>query len=127
MINNPQLALIVDDEEDILELLKCILSAHGFEPFAARDGREALGLWEEHEGRFDVLVTDVGLSGQISGQDLAARLTARSPFLKVLLITGYAEEDLKLMVAGEQNFKILTKPFSLNAFMEAIGELELVA
>jgi CheY-like chemotaxis protein len=97
--------LLVEDEESVRRLMRRMLGRMGFHVLDAADGEEALRLSDEHPGDIDVLVTDVSMPG-IGGAELGCRLLESRPTLRVLLVTGHAEDDVNLPGA-----RLLCKPF----------------
>ncbi len=112
--------LLVEDEPLAREALANALSALGYEVTAVASGEEAIKL--QDLARFAVLITDYGLPG-ITGLELAARLTARVPHLKVVLMSGYGPElailNGRLPVAPQ----FLQKPFSLAELAATLAKL----
>ncbi|MCU0587028.1 MAG: response regulator [Syntrophobacteraceae bacterium] len=111
--------LIVDDDPEILEILRDMLRLKGHRVTATADGHEALRLIDaEH---FDLVLTDLGMPS-VSGWDIARRAKARSPKLPVILITGwgaqYEEDDLT--ASGVDH--VLSKPLSWDRLLEAVTD-----
>ena len=80
--------LVVDDESDVRSLVAEILRGSGYRVIAAPDGDAAIALLERAHQRVDLLVTDVVMP-VMSGTDLAARVTDRSPSTRVLFVSGF--------------------------------------
>jgi PAS domain S-box-containing protein len=102
--------LVVEDEAGARDGLCEILTVLGYRPVVAASAEEAAGLGAA-DG-FDVLLTDVMLPG-ISGFDLAGRLQRRCPGLKVILMSGYTDEDLVRQGIQTGDFRFLQKPFDM--------------
>jgi two-component system cell cycle sensor histidine kinase/response regulator CckA len=114
--------LLVEDEDLVRQIARRILESHGYSVLEAKDGREALRLQEEHPGPIHLVLTDLVMPG-FGGQELAGRLAARCPNLKVLFMSGYAESgilDKELAVRGEV---YLQKPFEAHALIRKVREL----
>lgn len=114
--------LVVDDEPTIRMLVSEALSEHGLAVVEAADAASALAIAREG-GAFDLLVTDVGLPGEMNGRQLAERLRAEFPALRVLMITGFAEQSV---LGGERlpdGMAVLTKPFSIDTLARRVAEL----
>jgi PAS domain S-box-containing protein len=114
---NSETVLVVDDEPAIRMLVGEVLEELGYKTLEAQDGASGLKHLQV-KNRIDLLVTDVGLPGGINGRQLAdAALTLR-PELKVLFITGYAENA----AVGHlrQGMHVLTKPFTIEALAARI-------
>jgi PAS domain S-box-containing protein len=84
--------LVVEDEPQLLELLRSRLALQGFVVLAAADGRQALEVAERHPGRIDVLLSDVVMP-RLGGPALAERFRSLRPEGLVVLMSGYAEDD----------------------------------
>jgi CheY-like chemotaxis protein len=109
--------LVVDDSEEVREVLRELLSRHGYTVVTAPDGES--GLVELETRTFDLAMVDLGLPG-ISGLDVAHRLKQRWPTTRVALMTGYGDrmgpEDAQ---ARGVDF-VLAKPFSLDQLRSVV-------
>ena len=97
--------LLVEDDLSVRRLLRRMLERMGFDVLEAADGLEALQISSEYAGEIEVLVSDVSMP-QMGGVELATRLLASRRSLRVLLVTGHAEDDVNLPGA-----RLLCKPF----------------
>jgi len=104
--------LVVDDEADIRMLIVEALTENQYNVLEAGDGVVALKILESDK-RIDLLVTDVGLPGGMNGRQVADAGRGLRPTLKVLFITGYAENAAVGNGHLEPGMEILTKPFAL--------------
>ncbi|HQT95022.1 MAG TPA: PAS domain S-box protein [Thermoanaerobaculaceae bacterium] len=109
--------LVVEDEDAAREALRDILRTLGYEVIAAASGEEAGALPAEQP--FDVLLTDLMLPG-ISGPQLAVGLQARWPSLRVILMSGYTEDEAVRRGINEGNVRFLQKPFGMAALAHEI-------
>jgi CheY-like chemotaxis protein len=114
--------LLVDDEEVVRGLAKLLLRGAGYKVLEADCAAAALRAAAGHEGRIDLLLTDVMMPGML-GTDLAAEMRAVSPGLRVLFISGHVE----YLAAGggdDGRFEpLLRKPFSIEAFLSKVREV----
>jgi PAS domain S-box-containing protein len=108
--------LVVDDEEMVRMLVVEVLEDLGYISLEAVDGATGLTIVRS-DARIDLLVTDVGLPGGMNGRQLADAARALRPELKVLFITGYAENAVINHGHLEVGMQIMTKPFP----MEMLG------
>jgi CheY-like chemotaxis protein len=86
--------LVMDDEEAIRNLLKAVLTKLGYDVQTARDGAEAIALYEEAEAageRFDAVLLDLTVSGGMGGIEAAARLKELDPFSRLIVSSGYSD------------------------------------
>src|SRR5262249_12083051 len=83
--------LVVEDEDMVRSLTRNILQRSGYTVLEAGNGSKALEVVEEHQGRIDLMVTDVVMP-HMSGRELAERLAPLYPHLKVLYLTGYTDD-----------------------------------
>ena len=106
--------LVVDDEPTIRMLLADVLGDLGYTTLEAPDGAAALRCIGEAP-RIDLLVTDVGLPGGMNGRQVADAARGLRPGLKILFITGYAENALLAHGHLDPGMHVLTKPFQMDA------------
>jgi two-component system cell cycle sensor histidine kinase/response regulator CckA len=107
-ISGVETVLVVDDEEEVRRLLVDVLRLGAYEVLEACNGEHALEVAARHGGSLDLLVTDTVMP-KLTGPDLADRLRAREPDLKVLFMSGYAESDRVRALAKNERF--IAKPF----------------
>jgi two-component system, cell cycle sensor histidine kinase and response regulator CckA len=84
--------LLAEDEPTLREWVRDILRGQGYRVLEAANGVEALKIWDEQEGRIDLLLTDMVMPEGMTGRDLARQLKSRQPGLKVIYTSGYSEE-----------------------------------
>jgi signal transduction histidine kinase len=114
--------LIIDDEPIIRMLVVDALEEMGFECAEAGDGPEGLAILERAE-RLDLLITDVGLPNGLNGRQVADRARELRPDLKVLFITGYAENAALNHGHIGPGTRVLPKPFSVSELTSRIESL----
>ncbi|MCR0981128.1 ATP-binding protein [Roseomonas populi] len=114
--------LVVDDEETVRMLVVEVLQDLGYAAVEAADGQDGLKLIQAG-GRIDLLVTDVGLPGDMNGRQLADAARVVRPGLRVLFITGYAETAVVGEGDLEEGMQVLTKPFAMDALASRIQEM----
>jgi len=114
--------LVVDDEPSVRLLLNEVLEELGYEVLQAENAASGLQILESNR-RVDLLVTDVGLPGGMNGRQLADAALVTRPDLKVLFITGYAENAVLGAGHLKTGMHILTKPFSLETLGRRIKEI----
>jgi PAS domain S-box-containing protein len=117
-----QTVLIVDDEPTVRMLVSEVLKDLGYHAVEAADGAAGLVVLQSNV-RVDLLVTDVGLPGSMNGRQVADAARAMRPGLKVLFITGYAENAVLSHGHLDPGMQVLTKPFALEALARRIKDL----
>lgn len=114
--------LVVDDDVTIRNMLRETLEADGHVVWAVADGVSALSRLRM-EGTIDVLITDVGLPGGLNGRQLADAARAVRPKLKILFITGYAEQAVMGEGDLDEGMHILVKPFRLDVLTARVTHM----
>ena len=116
------LVLLVEDEDAVRAFAVRALRNKGYTVIEAGSGEQALDLPPEQLDRVDVLVTDVVMPS-MDGPTLAEHLRQRRPGLKILFISGYAEDGLRRSLANTDNVSFLPKPFSLSQLAGKLKEV----
>jgi two-component system, cell cycle sensor histidine kinase and response regulator CckA len=111
--------LLVEDEEQVRELARRVLDRAGYTVLTARDAEAATALADRHAGHIHLLVTDM-LLPQLSGRELAARLSIHRPAIKVLYISGTSEGSVARLRMLEPGTEFLEKPFSLDRLLRTV-------
>jgi CheY-like chemotaxis protein len=112
----------VDDEATIRRLVTEVLSDLGYAALEAADGASGLELLRSG-ARIDLLISDIGVSGGMNGRQMVNVARQLRPDLKVLFITGYAEQAFLGDGRLESGMQVMTKPFSLEAMARRIQDL----
>lgn len=114
--------LVVDDEEAIRELATVFLGGQGYRVISASSGEEALDLIRRHSDPIHALITDALMPG-MGGMTLAKRLRELLPAIKILFISGYAEDTGILSDFSRTDEDYLQKPFGLKELAEKVRRL----
>ena len=114
--------LVVDDDRAIRLLVLDVLQENGYRVLEAGDATSAMKILNA-EGRIDLLVTDVGLPGGMNGRQIADAARAQRPGLKVLFITGYAENAALGHGHLGPGMEVITKPFAMASLGNRIRDL----
>jgi len=114
--------LIVDDEPTVRLLVTDVLEDLGYTAIEASDSAAGLKVLQSNV-RIDLLVTDVGLPGGMNGRQMADAARQSRPNLKVLFITGFAENALLNNGQLEPGMSVLTKPFAVETLAARMREL----
>lgn len=114
--------LIVEDEELVRELAVEILEQCGYVVMAAANGEEGLRICKGFDGRIDLMITDVVMP-QMSGRELAERITALRPETCVLYMSGYTDDAIVRHGILEENMSFIQKPFLPDALARKAREV----
>ena len=114
--------LVVDDEASVRALVVEVLQEMGYQTLEAEDGITGMAVLQS-DTSLDLLITDVGLPGGMNGRQLADGGRASRPNLKILFITGYAENAVIGNGHLEPGMQVLTKPFTLDTLSQKVQEL----
>jgi PAS domain S-box-containing protein len=114
--------LLVEDEPQVRELTRTVLAARGYTMVEAANPEDAETLAEKHGAKVHLLLTDVIMPG-ISGRELAKRLSARHPAMRVLYMSGYTYNVIAEGGTLERGVAFLQKPFTPSALIEKVREV----
>ena len=122
MKNPVETILLVDDEETVRRFSSRVLEKHGFAVLSAGTGTEAIDVIRDRGHPIDLLLTDVMMPG-MNGCQLAEKLLAQHPALRVLFMSGYAEDVLATNVGLVPGAAFLGKPFKPKALVTKVREV----
>lgn len=112
--------LVVDDEDAVREFVCAALRSEGYRVLDARNGDEAWARFGTSEETIDVLLTDMIMPG-VNGRQLGERLRQARPGLKVVLMSGYTDDDLLRKGEGP-DVAFLQKPFKIDALLRVVRQ-----
>jgi two-component system cell cycle sensor histidine kinase/response regulator CckA len=114
--------LLVEDEEGLRQLNARGLASRGYTVLEAANGVEAIEVLDRHGGKVDLVVSDVVMP-EMDGPTLLRELRIRDPSLKIIFVSGYAEDAFqKHLPADGQQFAFLAKPFTLKQLVNEVKE-----
>jgi two-component system cell cycle sensor histidine kinase/response regulator CckA len=113
--------LLVEDEEGLRSLNARGLRSRGYSVIEASNGIEAMEALEEKEGAVDLVVSDVVMP-EMDGPTLLKAMRGRNPDLKIIFVSGYAEDAFEKSLPENQQFAFLPKPFTLSQLVAAVKE-----
>lgn len=113
--------LLVEDEPALLKMSKMMLQKIGYRVLAAGTPGEAIGLAKKHAGEIHLLLTDVVMPG-MNGKDLAERLHALRPDMKILFMSGYSVNMITGQGALDESVNFIEKPFSMKDLGVKVAE-----
>ena len=114
--------LLAEDEPAVRAIAQQVLERQGYTVLAAPSGADALALAAQHGATIDLLLTDVVMPG-MSGRDLADRLTAQRPGIRVLYISGYTDNAIVRHGMLEPGLAYLQKPFRPDALVRKVRDV----
>jgi two-component system cell cycle sensor histidine kinase/response regulator CckA len=113
--------LLVEDEEGLRKLNARGLASRGYTVLEAGNGIEAIDVLEKTESKVDLVVSDVVMP-EMDGPTLLRELRGRNPGLKIIFVSGYAEEAFQKHLPADGQFAFLAKPFTLKQLVNAVKE-----
>jgi CheY-like chemotaxis protein len=114
--------LVIEDDADVRALTVTLVTSLGYEVLESENGPSALALLEERPA-VDILLTDVVLPGGLNGPEVAERAEELVPGLKVLFMSGYAENAFAYLNDREHGTVFLQKPFGLDDLANKLREV----
>ena len=111
--------LLVEDEEAVRSFAVRALSTRGYRVLEAGTGVEALEVMEREEGKIDLVVSDVVMP-EMDGPTMLRHLRERNPDIRIVFMSGYAEEAFRKNLGPDENFVFLPKPFTLKKLAETV-------
>jgi PAS domain S-box-containing protein len=122
LVMGTETVLLVDDEEAIREVGEELLDAMGYTVMLARDGKEALQLYEKHGDNIDIVLLDIVMP-RMGGGEVYEKMKALNPNIKVLLLSGYSidGEAAEILDRGCNGF--IQKPFTMKELSGKIREI----
>ena len=119
---NEKRILIAEDEKSIREFIVINLSRNGYDIYEAEDGEQALRMYDEYDGNFDIALLDI-MMPKLDGIEVCKRLRERSPSLGIVMLTAKTQEMDKVtgLLVGADDY--ITKPFSPSELMARIDAI----
>jgi two-component system, cell cycle sensor histidine kinase and response regulator CckA len=111
--------LVVEDEQLVRDLAERVLSMHGFRVLSAPEGRSALELFQTHGAAIDLVLLDLTMPG-LSGAEVFEKMVAQRPDARVLITSGYAEEEGQTLLKHPAVVGFLGKPYRIDRLLERV-------
>jgi PAS domain S-box-containing protein len=121
-IGGTETILLVEDEEFLLDLVHLMLESKGYKVYSAKDGVEALELYESHKQEINLVFSDMGLPG-LTGIDEFRKFKELDPSVKVVFASGFFETNIKsdLLKAGVKGF--IQKPYMTDEILQIVRKV----
>ena len=103
--------LLVEDEAPVCDLVSRVLNKYGYKVLSASDATEAVEVWRNHKGTIALLLTDLVMPNHMNGRELAEKLWAEEPKLKVIFTSGYSADIVGKDFKLEPELNFLQKPY----------------
>jgi two-component system cell cycle sensor histidine kinase/response regulator CckA len=113
--------LLVEDEDSLRSLNARGLRSRGYTVVEAENGLEALEKLEEQGGQIDLVVSDVVMP-EMDGPTMLKEMRAKNPDIKIIFVSGYAEDAFEKSMPENQQFAFLPKPFTLTQLVGRVKE-----
>jgi CheY-like chemotaxis protein len=121
-LDGDETVLVVEDQADVRRATRRALETRGYAVLAAADGVEALRIAEQHHGAIHLLVADLVMPG-MRGREVGLLLAPSRPEMKVLYLSGYADESVVHQGELEPGLAFLQKPFTSDALARRVREV----
>lgn len=115
--------LVVDDNEQALALVKEALSTRGYTVLTANRGGSGLSILESKKGEgIELVIIDLVMP-DVDGAELASKILAKQPTMKILVMSGYADDVVVHGIVDSKNVDFLGKPFSIRDLFARVNAL----
>ncbi len=114
--------LVAEDEEPLRDMIAELLAYQGYKVLTARSGRHALEVWESANHEVDLLLTDLIMPEGILGGELAERLLAQKPSLKVIFTSGYSPDMAGKDISLTEGINFMPKPYSIGKMAQLVRQ-----
>ena len=122
MAGGHETLLVVEDEAPLRLILCTALERCGYTILQAASGVAALEVWREHKDDIQLLLTDMVMPHGMNGHDLATRLTAAKPALKVIYCSSYIADAASQDLSLNEGVNFLQKPFNLQTLTKTVRD-----
>jgi two-component system cell cycle sensor histidine kinase/response regulator CckA len=115
--------LVVDDNEQALALVKDALGTRGYSVLTANRGATGLTILDSKKGEaIDLVIIDLVMP-DVDGAELASKILAQKPAMKILVMSGYADDVVVHGIVDSKNVDFLGKPFSIRDLFSRVSAL----
>ena len=114
--------MIVEDDADVLDFMKKMLSKLGYQIITASDGREAVAQFREHAEDIELIIMDL-IMPQMGGRQAYDKIRQLHPQVRVLFCSGHNISAIQLQDDAGSAVDFISKPVTMNAFLKKIREM----
>ncbi|NTW56881.1 MAG: response regulator, partial [Chlorobiaceae bacterium] len=114
--------LLVEDEPDILKIIKTLLEARNLDVLPAENAEKAMEIFDKHQKEIGMVISDIMLPG-INGIEMFRKLQKINPELKYIFMSGYGFDALRHIEASGLNMNFISKPFGIRAFLDLVNSV----
>lgn len=111
--------LVVENEPFMREAVEDILDSVGINVFSAEDGHEGVATYLSNKDKIDLVILDMRLPG-LTGAEILQMLRSINPLVKVIVASGYDEQEIQRQLKGQPTASILRKPYNADALLSAV-------
>ena len=123
LVGGKETVLLVEDEEAVRAFARTVLEMHGYKVLEAGTAVDALEAWKWHHERITLLLTDLVMPDEMTGLELAQRLQAEKPGLKVLFSSGYNPGQVEQILDSKNSYCFLQKPYLPKTLARVVREV----
>lgn len=113
-------ALVIDDQQAILSVAEDMLTTRGMQVMVASSGPEGVALFQDHYEEISVVLLDFKMPG-MGGDEVYARLQEIDPNVRVIISSGYSEQEMLDFFANSPNVLFIQKPYRYRALVEKVS------
>jgi len=121
-VNRQATILVIDDEPAVRSVVEAALTALGHTVIAAEDGQQGVELFEQHCDEISLCIVDMAMP-RMGGMETLRAMRSLQPNVRVILISGYSEEDLDTATGQQQPNSFIKKPFRIAEFTRIVNEV----
>jgi len=114
--------LLADDEQNVRDLIRKVLTLRGYKVLLARDGLEAIDIYQSTKDAIDLVILDM-MMPNLSGRDAYKRLKEINPAVKVIFCSGYGLDHKAMEELQNKGAGFIHKPFALEQLIQAVREI----
>ncbi|MEJ2749565.1 MAG: response regulator [Anaerolineae bacterium] len=109
----------MDNEPFIREAVEDILDSIGINVFSAEDGHEGIATYLSNKDKIDLVILDMRLPG-LTGAEILRMLRSINPLVKVIVASGYDEQEIQRQLKGQPTVSILRKPYNADVLLSTV-------